>query len=173
MIKRNFLLLIALFVFPSRFLFAQDTSVGDSSVVTYIHQELKDMYGKNDTTFYLLTKRQLHKITTNGTNVSIEKTDNTISRIVIISFTKSGEFAEEYLFKNGKLIFVYQTFTYFQEVPSKTKAVNFKGQRYWETRFYFTDERLKYQKTTGEKEMEHIYFEKDLLEVKNKLLRLD
>lgn len=150
---------------------AQEASVGDSSVVSGISAYLRSVYDTQDTTFEFVTNKQFKKIKTTGSKIRVEKKKGQILRIAIISFVSKGDFAEEYWFKDDQLVFVYQTFSYFEEVPSLTKAINFTGSRFWETRYYLEAEKLKFQKSTGTKEKELTYAEADLLNQKEKLLK--
>jgi hypothetical protein len=81
-----------------------------------------------------------------------------------------GLFSGEYFFYKRELIFVYQTFEYFAEIQTKTEFTNFKGIKGWESRFYFDDEKLKYQRTSGLKEIYISYSGGELVNEKNRLL---
>lgn len=58
----------------------------------------------------------------------------------------------EYFINNGQILFVYQTFEFFEEIKTKSKFRNFKGFLGWESRYFFENEQLKYSKTSGKKE---------------------
>lgn len=150
---------------------AQTTTTGDSTLVRGIDRYLSSIYDKQDTPLYFLTKKSLQKIPSTGSKVYAERKGRNIQRIGISSMTSKGEFAEEYWFRDSKLIFVYQTFVYFQEFTPLSKITNFQGMRYWESRFYLANEQVQYQITTGIKEKKQNYTTSDLVKQKNRLLK--
>ena len=159
-----------LLFFTSLSAYSQKYVHGDSTVVKGIREVLSGLYGKNDTTIYFITKHQFQKVSTAASEITVEKKKGIITRIAINSATTQGYLAEEYWLDNNQLIFVYQTFGYYRELNPVTKEVNFKGQRYWEARYYFQNERVKYEAATGTREKALTYTEVDLISQKNKLL---
>lgn len=149
---------------------AQTIFQGDSNIVKGISEYLSSAYDKQDSTVYFITSNQFQKINTAGTKIYVDTKNKSIQRIGLSSMTIQGEFAEEYWYKAGKLIFVYQTFIYFKETPSLSKAINFQGMRYWESRYYLIEESVQCIKTTGTKEANITYSTKDLLNESKKII---
>lgn len=167
--KTKLIVIIALFC--SNRSLSQTFSSGDSSVVSKIDQYLSNVYDTQDTTLYFLTKTQVLKIPVVGTRIYVQKKKGDLLRIGISSLTNHGDLGTEYWFNRNTLIFVYQSFSYYKEIPSLTQALNFKGESYWESRYYFEGEVLKYEKTTGIKDASMKYQSSDLLKEKNQLMK--
>lgn len=158
------------FFFVASICYSQETQKGDSAIAAAIDARLSELYDKYDTTAWYISKRQFQKINACGTNITYSEKSRKPVRISVVSITESGEFGEEYWFDNGNLIFVYQTFGYFNESPSLSRAVNFKGQRFWESRYYFENNSIKFEKTTGIKERTVKYTLQDFFAEKERLL---
>jgi hypothetical protein len=148
----------------------QTTQFGDTSIIASTLEKLRELYDTQDTTFHLVTNNKILKINAVGTYISVDSKKGVINRIVLSSYTSKGIFSEEYIFYRGKCIFVYQTFEFFMEIPTKTKFTNFKGIKAWETRFYLGDDKLIYQKTAGIKEAYISYSADDLKNEKERIL---
>ena len=162
-----FLLILLMLSLSAR---TQESRQGDSTVIGRIMEMMHSLYGKNDTTLIFLTQSSFQKLPAYGTELQVEKIKGVISRIISNCFTEKGNLAEEYWFYHGELVFVYQTFIYFIEKAPGYQPFNFRGQRFWETRFYLVHEKLKFQATTGKIDSEAAYLEKDLLREKESIL---
>jgi len=129
----------------------QDIIYGDSAIVEKIKTKTSRIYENSDKTYFLLTNRQLQEENTHGTSITAHSKDGDINRIITISYTEEGQLSAEWYFYDNKLIFTYQSFEYFNEVEHKSDWKNFKGLWGWESRYYFTNEELKYHKHKGRK----------------------
>lgn len=119
-----------------------------------------------------MTKQQLVKPKSYGSNVYYNLKNGKILRIVLQTFTDKGEWGVEYWFKGADLVFVYQTLSYFNEEKSQSKPINFKGMHYWESRYYFNNGHLISEKTTGYKEQELTYSVSDLFKEQKNIVKL-
>ena len=126
-------------------------SFGDSTIVPTIKSKTSWVYQNKDITHFLLTKRQFRKAKTHGTNIIAHFKNDSINRIIATSTGKKGQFAAEYYFHHGQLIFSYQTFEEFE--PSGSWE-NFKGLKGYESRYYFLGGKLKYHVHRGLSEHE-------------------
>jgi hypothetical protein len=153
-------ILLFFFLFPAPcILSAQESSSGDSSVAAAILKSLSAQYGTQDTTLHYLTKKQLLRQPVSGTEISADMKKGTIMRILLMAMSADGNFSEEYIFIEGKIAMVYQTFEFFREVKSDTRFTNFKGAKGWESRFFFVNEKMVFRKTNGIRQREWIYNE--------------
>lgn len=130
---------------------AQELIVGDSTVVKNIKSKTSKIYENKDKTSFYLTNKRLRKIKTFGTNIIANFKNDTINRIVSISMTKNGQLATEWYYWNNKLVYVYESFEFFEESKKKSSWKNFKNFYAWESRYYLVDEKLKYQKHKGKR----------------------
>lgn len=165
--RQSFILLLAI---SPLFLSAQEYSLGDSSVMAEILKKLSAQYGTQDTTLHHLTKKQLLHSPVNGTEISVDIKKGAIMRVVLWAASGEGMFSEEYIFYDRKLMMVYQSFEFFLEVKTNSRFINIKGARGWETRYFFVDEKLAFQKTSGAKQTLFAYGEKELMQEKNRLI---
>jgi len=128
---------------------AQEQKIGDSTVVDDIKKITSKIYDNKDKTHFFLTKSSLRQMKTFSTNITAYSKEKAINRIVAFSTLKSGILATEWYFQNNTLVYVYESFEYFDENKPKDGWKNFKGLYAWENRYYFVDEEVKYQKLKG------------------------
>ena len=74
-----------------------------------------------------------------GTEATGVVVEGTVGRIVASVWTKSGKYSVEYYRTSQALLFVYETFVYFEEEAPRGAWRNFMGQAAWERRTYFDD----------------------------------
>lgn len=127
----------------------QELLIGDSTIVEAIKKQTSKIYNEKDKTIFILTKRQLRSIKTYGTNIIAHSKNDTINRVVAISMTKKGQLSTEWYFTKNKLIYVYESFEFFEDKKEMSNWKNFKGFCAWESRYYFVDNQMKYQKHQG------------------------
>lgn len=151
---------------------AQSGITEDSLKIKFIADYLSSIYDTWDTTIFQLTKQQLVKPKSYGSNVYANLKDGKILRIVLQTFTDKGEWGVEYWFKEADLVFVYQTLNYFNEEKLQSKEINFKGMHYWESRYYFNNGHLISEKTTGNKEEDVNYSASDLMKEQRNIVKL-
>jgi hypothetical protein len=128
---------------------AQRLTRGDSSVVSVIEAKLKQRAAQKTRQYSYLTKQQFQKAPGFGSQITADVYEDTIRRIVIQTVLAAGPFSEEYYYEGKELIFVYQTQSYFREIPTPTTFINFKGERAWESRIYFMDGNPVYEQQNG------------------------
>lgn len=152
-----------LFVFIySIHLNGQTLKDGDSTVVERIRNSTSLIYGNSDKTHFFLTSKQFGLVVTYGTSLTVYEKDSSINRVVAISMTPNGQLATEYYLENKQLIYVYQAFEFFSEKEVTGNWKNFKGIASWESRYYFIDNELLFQKHIGKKELALDKFINDL-----------
>ncbi len=127
----------------------QELVFGDSTVVNSIKSKTSKIYESKDKTSFYLTKKRLRKVKTYGTNIIAHSKKDTINRIIAISMTQKGQLGTEWYYWNNELIYVYESFEYFEEQEKNCKWKNFKNLCAWESRYYFVNEKLEYQKHKG------------------------
>lgn len=150
---------------------AQLLSNGDSSVIAGIEAKLKRRAEQTTKQYFYLTKQQFQKAPSFGSQVSADLYNDTIRRIVVQTVLAAGPFAEEYYYEGRELIFVYQTQSYFREIPAETGFINFKGERAWESRIYFSEGKPVYEKTNGIRDPNLKYTSSDFSKEKAALLQ--
>lgn len=135
-------------------LHGQELFLGDSTGVYLIKQKTSAIYDDKDKTQFLLTKKQLRQTKTFGTSLIVHSKNDTINRVITISMTKKGQLSTEWYFSNQQLIYVYESFEFFNENKNEYTWKNFKGLTAWESRYYFINKQLKYHKHKGLKKIE-------------------
>jgi hypothetical protein len=75
-----------------------------------------------------------------GTEATGVLVEGSVGRIVVNVWTKRGRYSVEYYRAQDTLLFVYETFAYFEERAPRHAWRNFMGLAVWERRSYF-DER--------------------------------
>jgi len=166
---RNFIFIIIL-TFNVYIAKGQKIAYGDSTIVREIKTKTSWIYENKDETYFLLTNQQLQQEYTKGTNITAYSKDGNINRIITSSFTDDGQLSIEWYFYDNKVIFVYQVFEYFNEIGNKSDWKNFKGLSGWESRYYFKDESLKYQKHKGRKNIKEKLNVNSILDDAKKIL---
>lgn len=147
---------------------AQQQYTGDTTVVVPIEKIASRIYKNADTTIVLITKKNFIKIPSTGTSITSFAKNKIIDRIVIVSTTADGVFAEEYYIDKGELVFVFQSFEYFNEVQVDNPR-NFRGMKFWECRYYLEGEKVLCETFTGKKETALNYSAKELIEQGKKI----
>ncbi|MDY7394246.1 hypothetical protein UMM65_03265 [Aureibaculum sp. 2210JD6-5] len=95
----------------------------------------------------------MRKIQTHATNIIAHSNKSNINRVIATSTTYKGQLSTEWYFLNDKLIFAFESFEYFNKSDSQTDWNNFKGFEAWESRYYFVNDFIKYQKHKGGKKL--------------------
>jgi hypothetical protein len=145
------IIFISICLFSCYSIKGQELLIGDATVVKAIKAKTSKIYNNKDQTYFLLTKKQLRSTKTYGINIIAHSKNDTINRIIAISFTKKGQLSTEWYFVKNKLIHAYESFEYFKERGKNSSWKNFKGLNAWESRYYFVNEEIKYQKHKGRK----------------------
>ncbi len=139
-------LILIMFCFSTK---GQELVIGDSTVVDAIKKNTSKIYNDKDKTFFYLTKKCLRQVKTYGMSITAHSKNDTINRIISISMTKNGQLSTEWYFWENKLIYAYESFEFFVEQKKNGKWKNFKDLYAWESRYYFINETLQYQKHKG------------------------
>ncbi|MET2984645.1 hypothetical protein [Aureibaculum conchae] len=132
----------------------QELSIGDATVVDKIKTNTSQIYDTKDKTYFFLTKEPLRQTQTSATNITAHTYNDSVNRVIAISITDKGQLATEWYFLNNKLIFAFESFEYFTESDEQTGYKNFKGFEAYESRYYFVNEFIKYQKHKGRKDLD-------------------
>jgi len=167
---RSFLLILILLLSLSFLTYGQEMAIGDSSVVSAIRGKASSIYNNKDTTLFFLTKQPLQKTTSCGISMVVYIKNDSINRVVTSATTTDGILSAEYYLDHEQLVFSYITFEYFDEVKAITTREDFKGIKSWESRYYFTNEQIKYQTHSGIKEQSAIYPASEVLNDKRSIL---
>jgi len=139
----------------------------DSLTINEVDDTISKLYGTYDTTYYLLTNSNFYHLKTYGSEIRVEMTKNRILRISIQSVLNFGFIATEYWYNNNNLIFIYKTHCYFEEYSKDVLTKNFKGQHYWEIRYYFKDNKIATYLVEG-KVNDHKWFLDKTIELESK-----
>ncbi len=148
----------------------QELSIGDSTVINSIQKKTSIIYETKDTTLFFLTNQLLQKAKSYGTSIVAYLKNDTINRIVTFCTTQEGILSAEYYLDEELLIFAYLTFEYFDEIKANSSVQNFRGIKSWESRYFFKNEQIKYQKHLGIKNNSSIYVASDVLNDKERIL---
>jgi len=140
-----------LFIFCSLGSAGQEIIIGDSTIVGKVKPNTSQIFENRDRTYFFLTKKPLRQGQTIATNITAHSNKGDINRIIAISITNKGQLATEWYFLNGILIFAFESFEYFTEIDAPTSWKNFKGFQAWESRYYFENKFVKYQRHKGRK----------------------
>lgn len=152
-----------LFFIISASLTGQTMTYGDSSVMTAVWEKTSWIYGHKDATHFYLTQKRLLREKTNGLSITAHSYEGDINRVIAIANTKQGQWAIEWYFDEGQLIYVYSTFEYFEEAKHKGSWQNFKGLYGWESRYYLEDETVRYSKHNGRQNLDKRHIAKSLI----------
>lgn len=117
--------------------YSQDVVIGDTLGVGTIKQSTSRIYAHADKTEFFLTSLPLQYQPSYGTSLTAYSKNDTINRIVAVSFTDKGVLSTEFFYEDEALIFVYETFEFFKEFKEAAIWQNFKGIDAWESRYYF------------------------------------
>ena len=128
-----------------------DKTVGDSAVERAILAQTREFYGKATAQLFLMTSENVLGLDGPlGTEMHGELVGSDLVRVVAMAFTKQGKYAAEYYMRDGNLMFVYETFEYFQENAPAKAWQDFKHIAAWERRSYFRNGLVAYGATRGE-----------------------
>ncbi len=122
---------------------------GDSLIVAKVKAKTSMIFDNKDKTSFYLTKKRFHKEKTYGTNIIAHSKNGNFNRIIAITTTKKGILSAEYYYENTKLIYIYQTFEYFNKYKDQARWKNFKGLPAWENKYYISENKIIYQKQKG------------------------
>ncbi len=142
---------ILVFGISLSFINGQEIARGDTSIVTNIREITSSIYQNSTDIHWINTKKQFSGEESFGTYITAYHLNNLFNRIITTSTFEEGTLSSEWYFDGDKLIYVYQTFEYFQESKETPLWKNFKGIGAWESRFYLIDERIHYEKHRGRK----------------------
>ena len=84
-----------------------------------------------------------------GTELQGELVGSDLVRVVAMAFTKQGKYGAEYYMRDGNLLFVYETFEYFEESAPVKAWQDFKHIVAWERRSYFRNALVAYGVSRG------------------------
>lgn len=128
---------------------AQVLSVDDSAKYQSIRNKARKIYDLLEDGYYRILKPGTISESVGGAEVTFYKNSKLITRMVVKTWTEAGLMATEYYLEKEKLIYAYRTMEYFSDAPKKDSWTNFKGLGGWETRLYFSEEKLFHQRDTG------------------------
>ncbi|MCW5911538.1 MAG: hypothetical protein KIT62_10710 [Cyclobacteriaceae bacterium] len=141
---------VSLFILAFPFMVnGQELSPGDSAIVKEIKAKTSQIYENSVKPNFYLTNQKLQSDKNFGLSLVAFKINDAVSRVISSCFTKQGQLSTEYFFDDGKVIFIYQTFEYFDKYSAKGTWKNFKGLTGWECRFYYLDDKLVHYEQNG------------------------
>jgi hypothetical protein len=114
------------------------TTLGDSTLRRSIDQRTHQLYDSLDKRIHRLVRgNPLGIPRARGSELTAQWTREGagFGRIVASGWTPTGKFGSEYYFDGGSLLFVYETFEYFENV---------RGKASWERRIYLRDGTIVY-----------------------------
>lgn len=149
---RHWLMVVAVLAGRSTFAFGQappESHSGDSAAVLRIDGQTRAIYDQVQSWRFLFTpKNLLREPGALGTEVQVGPREGEPVRIIAGGWTPLGKFGAEYYRVNGQLVFVYQSFEWFQR-PTIAGWRNFKGNPGWERRTYLDDGKVVYTEANG------------------------
>ena len=128
---------------------SQEMVFGDTAMIRSIQTKCSTIYDRKDSTTFLLTRVLFSDEATGGTNLSVDSYKKKISRIVAFTTTSKGLLGVEFYYWGSSIIMIYETMEYFEEDSPKGQIRNFRNIPYWESRFYFANNKLVGHKHTG------------------------
>lgn len=143
--------------------YAQEQNFGNPDVVQGIKDITSWIYENEDQTHFMLSRTKLLDELVTGTNITAYSKDGIINRVVTSGFTDQGQLSTEWYYSEGKIIFIYQVFEYFEEDQNENSWKNFKGLWGWESRYYFVNEQLEYHRHRGRNDIDVAYNGNDIL----------
>lgn len=133
---------------------SQELAIRDTVIVNDINKRASFIYDNNDSALFFLTKTAFKGQPFFAAEITCYLKNKIPNRIVVVYTIDSGKLAREFYLENHKLIFCYETMEYFDKYARKKKWKNFKNLPAYESRYYFADEKIVYQKHRGLDAME-------------------
>lgn len=143
---------IALFFLSAGMLMAQESreEYGDASVKASIAPLTRVIYSmEGDWVFMLSCDSSLASRGTFATELQGKFVGNHIRQSIATEWRQAGKYSAEYFFDENNLIYVYETFEYYEEASPVDAWRNFKGLAAWERRSYFQNGRIEYAEVLG------------------------
>lgn len=132
----------------------QELTFGDVKVVEEIKKKTSAIYESSDQTSFFLTSQKLIPQVTNGLSIVAYRANGKVIRVITSHMTADGQSSIEWYYDQGKLIFVYDVFEFFNESPNKGTWKNFKDLYSRESRYYFSHQKLGYHKHIGRSDID-------------------
>jgi len=127
-----------------------EKTFGDPSVKETILEETREFYGKETAKAFLLTDDDVFEVNgSNTTEIEGSLVGANFVRIVASVSTKRGKYGVEYYLRDGRLVFVYETFEYFAKSAPAGAWENFRHIAAWERRSYFRTGVVAYSAAIG------------------------
>jgi len=118
--------------------FAQQKTFGDRAVGDAILARTREFYGKETARVYLLIADNALRLPgSHGTELDGELVGSDLVRVVAKVPTNRGNYAAEFYFREGEVLFVYETFEYFSGTAPVDAWQNFRHIAAWERRSFF------------------------------------
>lgn len=115
-------------------------SYGDPSLEEADSAEVRFIYRHATGWKTVLTQENLLDLSKcRGIEITAGFVENAPRRILINAWTDKGKYAAEYYYRGDQLLFVYDTFEYYEDAAPPQPWRNFKGLPAWERRTYFKD----------------------------------
>jgi len=130
---------------------APEKTFGDREVEGMIQTQTREIYGKETAKVFLMTSDDVLGLGgSRGTELEGSLVGPDLVRVVATAFTKRGKYGAEYYMRDGKLLFVYETFEYFAKNAPAGAWQNFRHIAAWERRSYFWNGVIAYGSSRGE-----------------------
>jgi hypothetical protein len=129
---------------------SSEKTFGDPSLKEAILEETREFYGKETAKTFLLTNDNVLEVDgANSTELERSLVTGAFVRIVAFISTGRGKYGVEYYLRNGRLVFVYETFEYFAKNAPAGAWQNFRHIAAWERRSYFRARVVAYSAAIG------------------------
>ncbi len=127
---------------------------GDSALKSEIGAQTRVIYDQDGDWLFLLTRQNpLGVDDAYATELQAKRLDGRFGRIVATAWAPDGKYSVEYYFDQDGLIFVYETFEYFEESAPSGSWRNFKGAAAWERHSYVDGMSVGYGEVVGRAEL--------------------
>jgi hypothetical protein len=129
---------------------APQRAFGDPTLAAALGARMEALYEAAGDWRYVLTRRNpLELPGAAGTEVRGAYIDNRPTRVLASTWMADGVYSVEYLVGPEGLLFVFETFEYFEEDAPEGAWRNARGLAAWERRSYWRNEEVGYSVTVG------------------------
>lgn len=145
---------IAVLILTAGVLMAQEREgrkvYGDASVKVRLAPLTRVIYSmEGDWVFLLSSDSPLASRAAFATELQGKFVGNQMRNFIATEWRPAGKYSAEYYFDENNLIYVYETFEYYEEVSPEDAWRNFKGHAAWERRSYFVNGKIGYAEAVG------------------------
>ena len=123
---------------------------GNIAIRSRVDGELKQIYGSAGARAFLIRRSGLPGIShARDVEVTAYRSGGELRRVVLSGWTDRGKHSSEFFYRDGALIFVYETLVFFEDAAPRDSWRNFMKMPAWERRVYLGERLDYYAETTG------------------------